>query len=236
MYVPRHFAFPEGAESRLQDLIEAHNFGLLVVGDGADAAPEAAHLPFVLDHSRGRLGTLIAHVARANPLWRRFAPGREVLVVFQGPHAYVSPDWYAGRGLVPTWNYVAVHGYGVPRLLTGEAAASAALAALSRVMEAGLAPKLPWSMDQLSETARRGLVRGVVAFRDRARPAQGQAEAQPEPLGRRSRRGGRGARSGRRRGQPRHGADHARSIEVRAGRRGRRAGLHPDGCLRPPGA
>jgi transcriptional regulator len=164
MYVPRHFAFPEGAESRLQDLIEAHNFGLLVVGDGADAAPEAAHLPFVLDHSRGRLGTLIAHVARANPLWRRFAPGREVLVVFQGPHAYVSPDWYAGRGLVPTWNYVAVHGYGVPRLLTGEAAASAALAALSRVMEAGLAPKPPWSMDQLSETARRGLVRGVVAF------------------------------------------------------------------------
>jgi transcriptional regulator len=164
MYVPRHFAFPEGAKGQLQDLIEAHNFGLLVAGDGAGAPPEAAHLPFVLDRARGPLGTLIAHVARANPLWRRFAPGREVLVVFQGPHAYVSPDWYAGRGLVPTWNYVAVHGYGVPRLLTDEAAAMAALAALSAVMEAGLAPKPPWTMDQLSEGARRALVRGIVAF------------------------------------------------------------------------
>ena len=118
MYIPRHFAFPDGAESRLHDLIEAHNFGLLVAG-GDDGAPEAAHLPFVLDRARGPLGTLIAHVARANPIWRRLAPGREVLIVFQGPHAYVSPDWYAASGLVPTWNYVAVHGYGVPRLLDG---------------------------------------------------------------------------------------------------------------------
>ena len=164
MYVPRHFAFPAGAERQLQDLIEAHSFGLLVAGDGAGAPPEAAHLPFVLDRARGPLGTLIAHVARANPLWRRFAPGREVLVVFQGPHAYVSPDWYAARGLVPTWNYVAVHGYGVPRLLTDEAAATAALVALSATMEASLAPKPPWAMDQLPESARRALVRGIVAF------------------------------------------------------------------------
>ena len=73
MYTPRHFAFPDGAERRLHDLIEAHNFGLLVAGDGAGAPPEAAHLPFVLDRARGALGTLIAHVARANPIWRRLA-------------------------------------------------------------------------------------------------------------------------------------------------------------------
>ena len=85
-------------------------------------------------------------------------------MVFQGPHAYVSPDWYAGRGLVPTWNYVAVHAYGVPRLLTEEAEATAALAALSATMEAGLAPKPPWTMEQLSDSARRALVRGIVAF------------------------------------------------------------------------
>jgi transcriptional regulator len=72
MYVPRHFAFPEGAESALHDLIEAHNFGLLVADAGGGAPPEAAHLPFVLDRDRGALGTLIAHVARANPIWRRF--------------------------------------------------------------------------------------------------------------------------------------------------------------------
>lgn len=161
MYVPRHFAFPAGAESALHDLIEAHNFGLLVA---AGAPPEAAHLPFVLDRARGTLGTLIAHVARANPIWQRFAPGREVLVVFQGPHAYVSPDWYAGKGLVPTWNYVAVHGYGVPRLLEDEAAATGALVALSAEMEAALAPKPPWTLDKLTESARRALLRGIVAF------------------------------------------------------------------------
>jgi transcriptional regulator len=164
MYVPRHFAFPEGAESAHHDLVDAHNFGLLIAGDGGGGPPEAAHLPFVLDRARGPLGTLIAHVARANPIWRRFAPEREVLLVFQGPHAYVSPDWYAGRGLVPTWNYLAVHGYGVPRLLEGEAAAADALVQLSATMEATLAPKPPWTMHELSETARRALLRGIVAF------------------------------------------------------------------------
>jgi transcriptional regulator len=166
MYVPRHFAFPEGAESQLHDLIEAHNFGLLVAGGGAadGTAPEAAHLPFVLDRARGALGTLIAHVARANPIWRSFAPDREVLTVFQGPHAYVSPDWYANNGLVPTWNYIAVHGYGVPRVLADEEQATAALAALSAFMEAGLAPKPPWTIDKVGESARRALVRGIVAF------------------------------------------------------------------------
>jgi transcriptional regulator len=164
MYVPRHFAFPEGAESALHDLIEAHNFGLLVADAGGGAPPEAAHLPFVLDRDRGALVTLIAHVARANPIWRRFAPGREVLLVFQGPHAYVSPDWYADRGLVPTWNYLAVHGYGVPRLLEDDVAATGALVALSATMEASLAPKPPWTIDQVSESARRALLRGIVAF------------------------------------------------------------------------
>jgi transcriptional regulator len=163
MYTPRHFAFPEGAERRLQDLIEEHNFGLLVA-DGGDDPPEAAHLPFVLERARGPRGTLIAHVARANPIWRRFAPGREVLVVFQGPHAYVSPDWYAASGLVPTWNYIAVHGYGIPRLLEDETPATAALVALTDAMEAGLAPKAPWTLERVSERARRGLVRGIVAF------------------------------------------------------------------------
>jgi transcriptional regulator len=165
MYIPRHFSFPQGAESQLHDLIEAHSFGLLVAGGAADGTPpEGTHLPFVLDRARGALGTLIAHVARANPIWRTFEPGREVLAVFQGPHAYVSPDWYANSGLVPTWNYIAVHGYGVPRLLAGEEQATAALAALSAFMEAGLAPKPPWTLDRIAESARRALVRGIVAF------------------------------------------------------------------------
>jgi transcriptional regulator len=161
MYVPKPFAFPERTEAELHELIEAYNFGIVI----AAAGPlEAAHLPFVLDRSRGPLGTLIAHVARANPIWQRFADGLEVLAVFQGPHVYVSPDWYAGRGLVPTWNYLAVHAYGVPPILESEEAVTAALARLTATMEAGLAPKLPWTLAEIAEPSLKALKRGVVAF------------------------------------------------------------------------
>jgi transcriptional regulator len=161
MYIPKPFAFADGATGALQDLIEAYNFGILVAAGGP---LEAAHLPFVLDRARGPLGTLIAHVARANPIWRRFADDPEVLAVFQGPHVYVSPDWYAARGLVPTWNYLAVHAYGVPRILEGEAAVTAALSRLTATMEAGLAPKLPWTLAEIAEPDLAALRRGVVAF------------------------------------------------------------------------
>lgn len=161
MYTPKHFAFPEGATSALQDVIEATGFGVLVA---AGDALEATHLPFVLDRARGRFGTLIAHVARANPIWALFAEGQEVLVVFQGAHGYVSPDWYANPGLVPTWNYVAVHAYGVPRILAGDAEVMDALERLSAVMEEGLRPKRPWTMDAVPETTLAALKRGIVAF------------------------------------------------------------------------
>lgn len=161
MYIPRHFAFPDGATAELLDLVEDHNFGILVAAGGP---LEATHLPFVLDRARGARGTLIAHVARPNPIWRRFAVGEEVLAIFQGPHAYVSPDWYASRGQVPTWNYLAVHAYGVPRILEGEAAVTAALTRLTATMEAGLAPKPPWTTAEVAAPALAALKRGVVAF------------------------------------------------------------------------
>jgi transcriptional regulator len=161
MYIPEPFAFPDYATAELQDLVEAYNFGILIV---PGEVLQAAHLPFVLDRGRGALGTLIAHVARANPIWRRFEAGPEVLAVFQGPHAYVSPDWYAGRGLVPTWNYLAVHAYGVPRILESDTAVSAALTRLTATMEAGLAPKPPWTLSELAESSLAALRRGVVAF------------------------------------------------------------------------
>jgi transcriptional regulator len=161
MYIPEPFAFPEHATAELQDLVEAYNFGILIA---PGEVLEAAHLPFVLERGRGPLGTLIAHVARANPIWRRFTAGLEVLAVFQGPHAYVSPDWYAGRGLVPTWNYLAVHAYGVPRILESDSAVTAALSRLTATMEAGLAPKPPWTLSELANSSLAALKRGVVAF------------------------------------------------------------------------
>lgn len=114
MYLPTHFA--EIRPEVLRRAIDDHPLGLLITpGETAPGSAAADDLPFLLDADPQPHGTLRAHVARANPLWRR-ANGAEVLVVFQGPQAYVSPRWYPGKQehgkVVPTWNYVMVQARG----------------------------------------------------------------------------------------------------------------------------
>jgi transcriptional regulator len=94
--------------------MRSNNFAVLF---SAQPEPLATHLPFLIDPERGPQGTLICHMARANPHWQQLDPAQEVLVVFQGPHSYISPLWYATPSVVPTWNYAAVHAYGKPRLI-----------------------------------------------------------------------------------------------------------------------
>ena len=95
-------------------LIRAHPLAALITC--ADAAPEANHLPLLIDPQPTPRGTLRGHVARANPLWRQRHEGREALVIFQGSQAYVTPSWYAAKRetgkVVPTWNYAVVHARG----------------------------------------------------------------------------------------------------------------------------
>src|SRR4051794_6236182 len=111
MYVPSWFARTDPAE--LFVFMESHSFALLV--STRDGAPFGTHLPLLLDRTAGPHGTLIGHMARANPQWRDL-DGRPVLAVFGGPHAYISPSWYEAENVVPTWNYVAVHATGTFRL------------------------------------------------------------------------------------------------------------------------
>jgi transcriptional regulator len=79
----------------------------------------ANHVPFLLDRSKGPLGTLVGHVARANPVWRALGATTPSLVIFQGPQAYITPGWYPSKAehgkVVPTWNYVVAHAHGVAR-------------------------------------------------------------------------------------------------------------------------
>src|SRR5262245_33499351 len=113
MYIPP--AFLESDLPTLHEFIERHSFGLLISQhDGG--APFASHLPILLNRASGACGTLAGHVARANPHWRQWV-GQQVLAVFSGPHAYISPTWYDAEQVVPTWNYVAVHAYGRVRLV-----------------------------------------------------------------------------------------------------------------------
>ena len=159
MYVPKHFQVSDTAWCHA--LMRAQSFAVMVTADDA-GAPFATHLPILLDDTRGELGTLRGHVARANPHWRYLAAGRPTLVVFSGAHAYVSPSWYATHPAVPTWNYVAVHAGGTGRLVEDPEAVRALLADLVHAYETP-GPEA-WSFEGLAADYVAGMQRGIVAF------------------------------------------------------------------------
>ena len=162
MYVPEAFALKDQAYA--QEVMERHGFALLVTA--VDGAPRASHLPFLFDPGCGPRGTLTAHMARANPQWRDLEhladKGGEALAIFQGPHAYVSPNWYAAGQAVPTWNYIAVHAYGTPVLIEESVRVRALLERLIERHERGN-PE-PWSLAGQEEKYLSAMIRGVVAF------------------------------------------------------------------------
>ena len=153
MYLPAHFE--ETDTTVLQQLIDTHPLATWVCAgvasaDLADPPADAAdllvnHIPFMIDRDRGPLGTLVGHVARANPVWRR--PGRSV-VVFQGPQAYISPNWYASKRdhgkVVPTWNYAAVHAHGQARAIQQRDELLAIVTRLTEIHEGG--QTAPWKV------------------------------------------------------------------------------------------
>lgn len=157
MYIPT--AFAETDPGKLFAFIEAHSFGLLVSTHHGE--PFASHLPFLLERGAGPHGTLVGHVARANPQWHDL-DGQQVLAVFSGPHAYISPTWYEAEDVVPTWNYVAVHAYGTFRLVEDVGVLAGILAATVGTYERSL-PN-PWPLDADTDFFRR-MVRAVVGFR-----------------------------------------------------------------------
>ncbi len=110
MYRPA--AFREDRPEILHEIMRRYGFATLISHD-TDNALIASHVPVLFDVQRNTLRT---HLARPNPQWKGFAPDREALVIFSGPHGYVTPAWYETKLAVPTWNYVTVHAYGIPRL------------------------------------------------------------------------------------------------------------------------
>ncbi len=157
MYTPADFRVTDRAI--LHGLMDRFSFAILVTTH--DGVPIATHLPFLVYPDDSEHGTLIGHMARANHQWRDFAPGDEALVIFQGPHAYLSPSWYQAHPSVPTWNYAVVHAYGVPRAIDDEARIRDILRALVDKHEAGF--DQPWPMDLPDEYLQK-MARGIVAF------------------------------------------------------------------------
>ena len=156
MYLPTHFRHDDRNE--IFDFIEAHSFGLLV--SQLDGEHFATHLPLLVDRELGAHGTLLGHVAKANPHWR--TTDAEVLAVFSGPHAYISPTWYEAPQVVPTWNYLAVHAYGKLSLATDQADTLSILRRMVDHYERG--QPTPWRWTDADEYLER-MAAGIVAFR-----------------------------------------------------------------------
>ena len=126
-----------------------------------DGVPVATHLPFLLETGRGTYGTLRAHIACGNAQWKSFNGEQEALVIFQGPHAYISPSWYEVELSVPTWNYAAVHAYGVPEIIEDNAVLYDLLKALIQKHESQF--EKSWDF-QLPDDYVQKMMRGIVGF------------------------------------------------------------------------
>ena len=157
MYIPAHFRETELAT--LHDFMRSHSFATVVTA--IEGMPYASHLPLYLQSDVGAQGALIGHMARANPQWQEMQAGAEVLVTFHGPHAYVSPAWYAAKTMVvPTWNYMAVHAYGKARILPQEELVQA-LHKLVDEYESAYAQ--PWQLE-LTQEMREKMLGAIVGF------------------------------------------------------------------------
>jgi len=115
MYIPKFYKNENTDE--IKDFVHAHNFGILVTS--AEGKIVATHIPFLLHKNKEGDDVLSGHISKANPQFKNISIQNEVLVIFQGPHSYVSSSWYDHEN-VPTWNYIAVHVYGKLKLIEGE--------------------------------------------------------------------------------------------------------------------
>jgi transcriptional regulator len=175
MYIPPAYSIEE--REQLYAFMEANTFATLVTVD--DGAPFATHLPVMIDRRRGEQGYVLAHMAKTNPQWQHFANGQEVLLIFQGPHAYISPSWYASDFVVPTWNYIAVHVYGVPQLVDDQATVQQMLTDLVDLHESVM--ESPWTFTWSERHS--NLTRAIVAFTLEIRRMEGKAKlSQNRPL------------------------------------------------------
>lgn len=153
MYISAAFRIED--KLKLASFIQEHPFAMLITHDGA--APFASHLPMLLRQEDGVHGMLFSHMARANSQWKHFHSGAEVLAIFHGPHAYISPAWYEATPAVPTWNYAAVHVYGIPKMIEDHHRIVSLLGETVSAFDAT-------GNDQIPAEYRDKMIQGIVAF------------------------------------------------------------------------
>jgi transcriptional regulator len=159
MYIPGRYKElnPEVVEQFLRD----NEFATLVSADGQRLV--ATHLLVDFEHRADERLVLTGHMARANPHWRTFEGGQEALTIFAGPHTYISPRWYNHTN-VPTWNYMAVHVYGVPRVISERAELFALLKRLVDKHEGGAGVDRPYRLEDLPADYADKQMQAIVGF------------------------------------------------------------------------
>jgi transcriptional regulator len=184
MYQPTHGLFREERIEVQHALIRAHPFGAMVTL-GADGLV-ANHFPFIIDSHASPLGTLRAHMARANGQWKELDGAQEALIIFQGAHGYITPSWYPAKAetgkVVPTWNYALVHVYGKPRTIEDRDWLLKHVAELTDVNEASQ-PR-PWAVSDAPAEYVGALARAIVGLEIEITRIEGKwkmSQNQPEP-------------------------------------------------------
>jgi len=183
VYVPSQHE--ETDLSVLHALIGAHPLGVWVTaGEGGELV--ANHIPFYLDATRGEKGTLVAHVARANPVWKQFSRTVSSVVVFQGAEKYITPSWYPSKHAhgkaVPTWNYAVVHAHGIPDTFEDADRLLAHLTTMVDTQEANQA--LPWKVSDAPEDYIAKMMRAIVGIEIPVAKLEGKwkvSQNRPEP-------------------------------------------------------
>lgn len=155
MYTPKHFE--EKDRAKLVEFMKEYNFAAIV--NRTKKRYWATHIPFLVEEHGGEI-VLRAHMAKANPQWTNFNDDEEVLVIFQEPHSYISPKLYENKVSVPTWNYIAVHAYGKPKILPSLNERISLLEDSFKVFESSF--KDQWST--LPHDYKNELLEGIVAF------------------------------------------------------------------------
>jgi transcriptional regulator len=167
MYVNPTNHFP--APGDLLATIEEYPFGTLVApGD----PPIATHMPFVLERSESEYGALLCHTPRQDPIWRQFDGRTQMLVIFTGPFAYISPRWYVDGARVPTYNFKAVHAYGRPEIMRSESEVVSMLRTLIQRHEQRFGSS--FRFEDIPQTVFEGLRPAIVPFRMRIERLEGK--------------------------------------------------------------
>ena len=165
MYIPE-FNRQEDRAAILA-FMKANPFAILV--SNVDGVPFATHLPLLIDEAGDEI-VIQGHMAKANAHWKSMKEGEESLVIFHGPHAYISPTLYEMRESVPTWNYAAIHVYGEPTLFTDEEGLKATLHRMINTFESSYMAQ--WT--ELSEQYQSRMMKHIVGFDIKAKRVEGK--------------------------------------------------------------